>query len=129
VWNLGAPKSQTLRVILAWAQLKKVDVGNEQECGWDQLEAPGEILRDVVNRAKAHFTWLRGWCFNSIEESITNAIEREYARLCHHPRLHTDGDGRMLRCCIRKHLFNEMLEALPKLPPVRKLTEHRGYGN
>jgi hypothetical protein len=113
-------------VILAWAQRKKEDV--EHECGRNQLEDSeevlGKILQDVQNGAKAAFTTQSIWPVytvpNSIEGSITNAIELEYDRLCRHPKSHIDGDGRMVWCCVRKHLVKDLIEALPKLPPVRK---------
>jgi hypothetical protein len=128
LWEEFTQKSSVWRVVLAWARRKKEDVGKGQEYGQDQREALRELLQDVENRVKAGFIQSSGWYFytvpDSIEGSITNAIEQEYDCLCHHPRFH---NGRTVRCCIRKHLFNEMLEELPELPPVRKLSEHRGY--
>jgi hypothetical protein len=114
--------------MLAWAQHKKKDIEKEREYGWDQLQALEEILQDVEDRAKDACIVPSGWSVYmvpiSIEGSLTNAIEQEYDCLCHHPNLHTIGDGRMLQCCIRKHLFNDMLGELPKLPPVRKWSEY-----
>jgi hypothetical protein len=127
-WKQGAPKLDIWQAILAWAERKTEDAV-EQECGRDQLKALRNILQDVENKATSAFKFAVSNTSITIEGSITNAIEEEYDRLCLHPEFHSDCDGGMLRCCTRKHLFNEMLEALPEFPPVRKGPQHRGYGN
>jgi hypothetical protein len=123
-----APNLGIWGAILAWAQRKREDIGKEKEYGRDQQEVL-EILRGIEHGATAVFAG--GWIFapdpNGIQQSIEQAIEQEYGCLCQHPTSHTDGVGRMPLCCIRKHLFNEMLEALPKIPYVRKRLEHLAF--
>jgi hypothetical protein len=124
-WEKGALRLGIWRRILAWAQHKKEDLGKELEYGWDRLEALKEILRDIELGAKVAFIG-SATDPNGVEQSINHSIEQEYDRLCQHTPSHTDDVGRILRCCVRKQLFKEMLEALPKLPPVCKQSEHRG---
>jgi hypothetical protein len=57
---------------------------------------------------------------NDLDRSIQQTIKDKHDSLCQHPTSHTDGVGGMLRCCVRKRLFKEMLEALPTLLPVSK---------
>jgi hypothetical protein len=120
-WKGCAHKLGIWKAILAWAPHKKEDNGKEQEYGRDGQEAL-KILRDIEDRAMDACS--RIWRFTAdpidIEQSTTTAIKEEYDLLCHHSALHTDDDGRVLQCCIRKRLFNKMLGQLPKLPPVRK---------
>jgi hypothetical protein len=119
------------RAILAWAQRKGEDIEKDQEDGWDQRQVLEEILIDIKHGARA----ASGWMIPSdpseaddIEQSIGQAIDQESDRICQHPTFNTDGIGQMLRCCIRKQLFEEMLEALPNFL-VRKQLEHQAVEN
>jgi hypothetical protein len=128
-WEECAQKLDIWRAILAWAQSKREDIGKEHVYRRVEKMVLETILRNIESFGKSSCERNSLMDPSDVEQSIMQAIEQEYACLCHYARFHTDGDGQMVRCCIRKQLFEEMLGKLPKHPPVRKWSEYRGFEN
>jgi hypothetical protein len=96
--------------------------------GNDKREALETIVHDIKRGAIAAFAsrWVSkpATDLGDIEQSIQQAVDEEYERLCQHPKFY---GGDWMPCCIRKQFFEEMIRELHIPPLVRKQLEHRGF--